>query len=178
MSGLLSALFGVAAMAAVPAVQSGTGAGVEEHTATAVLRDAEGKSVGTASLRETQAGVLLKVEFTVIAPGVHGFHVHEHGRCDAPSFESAGGHLGRSGATHGFLQASRPHEGDLPNIHVPQNRELTVEVIITGVTLRTGDGSLLDADGSALVVHAGPDDYESQPAGDAGSRIACGVIAH
>ena len=157
-------------LSAAAAVRAQDGVSVE-------LRDAGGAVVGEATLRSTPAGVHIDARFTALPAGTHGFHLHESGRCDpADGFESAGGHLAGD-REHGFLVEGGPHPGDMPNIHVPESGELRVEVINARVTLDAeGDGALLDADGSALMIHSGADDYESQPSGDAGSRIACGEI--
>ena len=144
--------------------------------ATAQLNDAQGKTVGRVELVETPHGVLASVTLTGAAPGEHAFHVHETGKCDAPTFESAGGHFNPRKAQHGFLNAKGPHAGDLPNLHVPSSGQLEFEAFLDGVTLKKGANSLEDADGAALVLHAKPDDHRSDPAGEAGDRIACGVV--
>jgi Cu-Zn family superoxide dismutase len=144
--------------------------------ATATLTDARGGGVGEARLQQTPNGVLLMLDLRNATPGVHALHIHEVGKCDAPSFESAGGHFEPAGRAHGFLNPRGPHAGDLPNIHVPDAKRLSVEYLITSVTLDAGPRSLLDANGSALVIHAGKDDYTSDPAGEAGDRLACGPI--
>lgn len=145
-------------------------------TARAALKDARGTSIGDATLRETPNGVLLKVDLRDAPAGARAFHIHENGQCAAPAFETAGGHYAPEGKAHGFLADRGPHAGDLPNIHVPRDGRLSFEVLVKDVTLSPGPRSLLDADGSALVMHATPDDYESQPSGAAGDRLACGVV--
>jgi Cu-Zn family superoxide dismutase len=144
-------------------------------TATAGLADASGQSVGTATLTETPHGVLIRAELNNLPPGEHGLHIHETGQC-TPPFETAGGHFNPAGAQHGLLNEAGPHAGDMPNIHVPDGGAITVEVLNTFVTLSGGATSLMDADGSALMIHAMADDYTTDPAGEAGDRIACGVI--
>lgn len=162
-----------------PGVEATTGSNrAERMTASATLIDAMKRQVGEARLQETPHGVLLELKLTNVTPGPHALHVHEHGTCDAPGFTSAGGHFAPGDQAHGFLNADGPHAGDLPNIHVPSTLELSLEYLIPDVTLRAGPTSLLDADGSALVIHAGPDDYVTEPAGDAGERLACGAIVH
>jgi Cu-Zn family superoxide dismutase len=143
--------------------------------ASAVLKDADGKEIGKASLLTTPGGTLMTLELTAAPPGVHGFHIHTTGKCEPPKFESAGGHFNPDESQHGFLNAEGPHAGDMPNIHVPESGKLTVEVLNTLVTVG-GENALLDEDGAAMVLHADPDDYKSDPAGHAGGRIACGVI--
>jgi superoxide dismutase, Cu-Zn family len=145
-------------------------------TASVTLTDAQGRSVGEARLQGTPHGVLLKLELRNATPGVHAMHIHEVGKCEAPSFDSAGEHFAPSKLRHGFLQSRGPHAGDLPNIDVPTTKQLSVEQLVPDVTLEPGPRSLLDADGSALVIHTGQDDYTTDPAGDSGDRIACGAI--
>jgi Cu-Zn family superoxide dismutase len=110
-----------------------------------------------------------------LPPGTRAFHIHEVGRCEPP-FESAGGHFNPTGKQHGKDNPGGPHAGDLPNLEVPQSGGLKIEVTAKNVSLDGGRDALLDADGAALVVHADPDDYTSDPAGRAGKRLACGVI--
>jgi len=158
-------------MLALPAVAQSA----DEH-ATAALRDATGKDVGEASLTQTRAGTLLKLSIKGIPPGEHALHIHAVGKCDAPSFESAGPHFNPGNAHHG-LMSGVGHAGDMPNLHVPQSGALEVEVINAAITL---DGnkpnSVFRPEGTSVVIHGGKDDYTSDPAGNAGNRIACGVI--
>jgi Cu-Zn family superoxide dismutase len=143
--------------------------------ATAALKGADGANLGSATLTQTPAGVLISAELTGLPAGVHGFHLHETGKCEPP-FESAGGHFNPTGAEHGYV-AGGPHAGDMPNVHVPDAGSLTLEVLNTEISLEDGaQASLFDADGSALLVHMHGDDYRSQPSGEAGDRIACGVV--
>ena len=145
-------------------------------SATAQLKDAKGQSVGQVKMRETAEGVLLQVELKSVEPGVKAFHIHEAGRCDAPTFQTAGPHFNPEKEAHGLLAQSGAHAGDLPNIHVPESGSASVEVLAHGVTLASGERSLLDANGSAVVLHAKADDYASDPAGNAGDRVACGIV--
>jgi Cu-Zn family superoxide dismutase len=144
-------------------------------TAHAELRNDQGKQVGTATLEETPHGVLMTVDLEGLPAGTHAFHIHEIGKCEPP-FKSAGGHFNPTHKQHGIRNPAGMHAGDLPNIYVPESGKLKFDVFATAVTLGKGENSLLDADGSSLVIHAGPDDYKSDPAGDAGARLACGVI--
>lgn len=140
--------------------------------ASAALTDGAGNEVGTVELTEMQSGTLVVAKLTGLPEGAHAFHVHTTGQCEPP-FTSAGGHYNPAGAKHGFSGEGGPHAGDMPNIHVPASGALTIEVFNANLAV---DDSLLDGDGAAIVIHEGPDDYESDPAGDAGPRIACGVI--
>jgi Cu-Zn family superoxide dismutase len=141
----------------------------------AVLKDAAGKDVGTASFSATPSGTLIDLSLTAVPPGVHAVHIHAVGTCEPPDFKSAGPHFNPDQTKHGLINSEGPHAGDLPNIHVPAGGKLEVEVLDPLVSIGQ-EAALLDADGSALVIHAGPDDYKTDPAGNSGDRIACGVI--
>lgn len=146
-------------------------------TASGVFIDADGNEIGVAALTQTPNGVLIRAEARGVPRGEHGFHIHEIGRCDPGSgFDSAGGHYAGN-MKHGFKVAGGPHPGDMPNVHVQADGVMMVEVVNARVSLRGAEHPLLDKDGSALVVHSGPDDYETQPSGAAGDRIACAVIS-
>jgi Cu-Zn family superoxide dismutase len=137
-----------------------------------------GKKLGMVMLEETPAGVLVTADLKGLPPGDHAFHFHQKGLCDtATKFDSAGGHFAGGDHQHGYLSPKGPHGGDMPNQHVGADGVLRTQILNTGVTLSPGSKSLFDADGSALVIHAGLDDYTSQPAGNAGGRIACAVIS-
>jgi Cu-Zn family superoxide dismutase len=144
--------------------------------ASVVLKDKDGKEVGKAELIDTPNGVLIRLDLTGVPAGDQAFHVHEKGQCEPPDFKSAGAHFNPDGTKHGIMNPEGPHAGDMPNLHVPEGGKLDVEILNTLVTLN-GERALLDDDGSALVIHSGPDDYSSDPAGHAGDRIACGVVA-
>jgi Cu-Zn family superoxide dismutase len=144
-------------------------------TASAVLKDASGKEVGKATLTVNPSGVLVSLDLTAVPPGEHAFHIHAVGKCEPPDFKSAGPHFNPDQTKHGYLSPEGPHAGDMPNLHVPADGKLQVEILVPNVSL-SGEALLLDADGSALVVHAGADDYKTDPAGSSGDRIACGVI--
>ena len=146
------------------------------QTAKADLKSAEGKDVGSVTLTQTPHGVLLNLAVKGVPAGEHAFHVHAVGKCEAP-FNTAGGHFNPENKKHGHEAADGPHAGDMPNLHVPQSGELTVEVVNAAITLDKGKpNSVFKPDGTAIVIHAGKDDYKSDPAGNAGGRIACGVI--
>jgi Cu-Zn family superoxide dismutase len=144
--------------------------------ARAVIADGTGKTVGEAAFWETTRGVLVRLDLRDVPAGPHGLHIHTVGKCEGPAFQTAGGHFETSGHEHGFLNPKGAHLGDLPNITVPASKQLSVEDLLSGATLQAGANSLLDADGSAIIVHAGKDDYTTNPAGNAGDRFACGAI--
>lgn len=145
--------------------------------ATATLLDAQGSAVANAVLTEVDDGVRIDVSASGLPPGTHGFHVHETGQCDAPDFTSAGGHFNPTSRSHGLQSAGGHHVGDLPNLVVSADGTAQAEVVAHGATLRgSGDRSLLAGNGTALVIHAGADDMRSDPSGNSGPRIACGVI--
>lgn len=145
--------------------------------AVAVFVDPQGQEIGKAVLTQTAGGVLIELDVMGVPAGEHGIHIHETGACNAADgFKSAGGHFEPGEHQHGYRAASGPHAGDMPNQFVGTDGKLRAHVLNPSVTLADGPASLWDADGSALVVHAGPDDYTSQPAGNAGDRIACAVI--
>lgn len=146
------------------------------QTAKAGLKNVTGGDVGTAEMTQTPAGVLIKLTVKGLPPGDHAFHVHAVGKCEPP-FDSAGGHFNPTGKKHGLMAADGPHAGDMPNLHIPASGELVVEVLNANLTLEKGKpNSVFDTDGSALIIHAGVDDYKTDPTGNAGGRIGCGVI--
>lgn len=147
-----------------------------EKIGDARLSFANGVPAGTAQLLSDGQTVSLALAATGLEPGTHGFHLHTTGKCSAPDFKSAGGHLNPGGKQHGSLNPDGKHLGDLPNLVVGASRSAGTEIDIGLDTPELRD-TLFDADGTAIVIHAGPDDYQSDPAGDAGSRIACGVLS-
>ena len=145
------------------------------HKALALLRTSEGNYAGIVIIDEPVKGqgVIVDTLIMNLPVGPHALHIHETGECEAPDFESAGGHFAPDGKKHGIRNPDGMHAGDLPNIHIPVSRELRVENFNPRLSL---DDRLFDEDGAAVVIHANSDDYISEPAGDAGPRIACGVI--
>lgn len=138
----------------------------------AELQSPQGESMGTVNFTDTPNGMLVEARLQNVPEGVHGFHIHETGACE-PDFQAAGGHLVGDSEAHGLKMDGGPHDGDLPNIHVPSTGELNVEFFARSLSME----ELMDDDGSAVMIHAGADDYESQPSGDAGDRIGCGVVS-
>jgi Cu-Zn family superoxide dismutase len=147
------------------------------ETARAVLRNAAGAEVGTAMLMQDGNGVRIEYRLTSLEAGERAFHLHEAGSCEAPTFESAGGHFNPTGRSHGLEHPQGPHAGDMPNLEVGDDGAVEGSVTNDRVTLLANQpNSVFDSDGTALVVHAGADDQQSQPSGNAGDRVACGVI--
>lgn len=136
------------------------------------LVNSAGQSIGTVRAWQTAGGVSFHISASGLPHGIHGIHVHSVGRCDPPDFASAGGHWNPAGKKHGLNSPAGPHAGDLPNVNVAANGVLSATVTLPGASM----SSLLDADGSALMLHAGPDDYMTDPSGNSGARIACAVI--
>lgn len=143
-------------------------------TAKATLQDAKGQPVGDVTLEQAPNGVIIKGTLSNLPAGEHAIHLHEAGKCEAPEFKTAGGHFNPHKKAHGMLNPQGKHEGDLPNLTVGQDGKVQFEFFANqGLTLK----SLRDTDGAAVVVHAKADDYKTDPAGDAGGRIACGVVS-
>ena len=142
---------------------------------TVELKDQKGKVVGTVLLLDTPHGLLVRGALMGLPPGTHAIHFHETGKCESP-FKSSGGHYNPGKKNHGVLDPGGLHAGDLPNLVIPKNGKLEFELFAANLTLADGPNTVLDADGTALVIHVKADDYKSQPAGDAGDRIACGAI--
>lgn len=138
--------------------------------ARAELKDAQGKVVGTATLSEVAGGVKVALKASGLKPGDHGLHIHAVGKCEPPAFTSAGGHYNPGNKKHGQKNPAGAHAGDLPNLKVGADGASALEVTAAGVMLK-------DAVGLALVIHADPDDEKTDPTGNSGARVACGVIA-
>lgn len=146
---------------------------------TVTLKDAAGKTVGTAKLSDASGGgVKIAANLMGLPPGVHAFHIHAAAKCEAPGFTSAGGHFNPDAKHHGINNAMspKPHDGDMPNFTVKPNGTAKFTITNTGVTLGAGANSVFTGGGTALMIHAKADDLMSDPSGNAGDRIACGVI--
>lgn len=143
-----------------------------KYRAQADLYRADGTRGGTAVAEEVDGDIRLIVEVTGVSKGPHGTHIHTTGKCEAPAFTSAGGHWNPTGHQHGRENPAGAHAGDLPNISVDEDGRGRTIFTVKATTL----ANMLDEDGAALVVHAGPDDYKTDPAGDSGGRILCGVF--
>lgn len=172
-TGKLTAIFTAIVTSGCAAAGSGAGG---EATATVSLRDADGRTVATATLVQDGGEVEINLQATALPPGAHGVHLHETGTCTAPDFSSAGGHFSPASRQHGFENPNGPHAGDLPNIQVGADGRGRFLLENERVTLTAGPASLFDSDGTALVIHAADDDYRTDPSGNSGARIACGVV--
>ncbi|HWT12586.1 MAG TPA: superoxide dismutase family protein [Allosphingosinicella sp.] len=172
----LGATAALASLAACQPIQdpysAGEGAPPTPATITAELRDAAGQIVGTASATQDGSTVMVRIEGTALPPGYHGTHIHTTGTCTPPDFESAGPHWNPTRVEHGSLNRAGKHKGDLPNLQIRPNGRGVLQYEIPGARLAAID----DADGAALVVHAQPDDHRTDPSGNSGARIACGVF--
>lgn len=192
--GFAALLATTAALLSHEATAQAAGDGAKAHAA---IKDAQGKSVGEATLTQMAHGVVIVAELSGLPPGQHGMHIHAVGKCEPPAFTSAGGHFNPTGHKHGYNAAAGPHIGDLTNVIVAGDGKATVDVFVPDLSL--GDSqvasgtsapdkaaaaasaspaahNVFDQGGAALVIHAKADDYATDPAGNSGDRIACGVI--
>ena len=194
-AGFAAMLATTAALFPHHAAAQAAGDGAKAHAA---IKDAQGQTVGDATLTQMAHGVVIVAELSGLPPGPHGMHIHAVAKCEPPAFTSAGGHFNPTGHKHGYNAEGGPHMGDLPNVIVASDGKATVDVWVADLSL--GDGSvasgtstpdrpaggaptassaahnLFDQGGAALVIHAKADDYAADPAGNSGDRIACGVI--
>lgn len=136
-----------------------------------------GDALGKAVVSQSSDGARVQLTVTGLPAGTYAVHLHAIGRCDTPAFTSAGGHFNPAMKQHGTLNPAGAHAGDLPNMTVTDDRRGSLDAMVAGLRLTGGDASLVDADGATIMVHASPDDYKTDPTGNAGARIACGVLA-
>lgn len=158
--------------AADPADAPVTNGAAPAAAATATLTAADGAARGSATLAEAGGGLTIQVSAEGLPAGEHGWHIHTVGRCDPPKFESAGAHWNPGGKQHGRDNPQGAHSGDMPNLTAGADGRATANFTVPNETL----AALLDTDGAALLIHAKPDDYKTDPSGNSGDRIACGVI--
>jgi len=136
------------------------------------LINAAGQTIGSVRAWQTAGGVSFRIDAAGLPHGVHGIHVHPIGRCDPPDFSTAGTHWNPLGRKHGLNNPLGPHAGDMPNVTVAANGVLGETVVLPNATM----GQLLDADGASVMIHAGADDYVTDPSGNSGAKIACAVL--
>ena len=144
--------------------------------ASAIVKDASGRELGTLTLADGSGGITVSGTLRGMAPGDHGIHIHTTGACEAPGFTTAGGHWNPMSKMHGTQNPAGPHYGDMMNITVGADSSASVQLTTTGGSLHGAD-MLMDADGAAVVVHATADDYKTDPSGNSGDRVACGVVS-
>ena len=137
-----------------------------------------GQVMGDARVSQEPEGTRVIVDMKGLPAGTYAVHLHSTGKCEGPEFTSAGGHFNPAMKQHGMMNPAGSHAGDLPNIVVADDRRGRLDAVKAGLRMADGDTPLIDIDGAAVVVHAAPDDYKTDPAGNAGTRIACGVLAH
>ncbi len=161
-------------MAASNDMMSGNAVGTMQN---ASFTGADGSAMGNVALSEGAGGVTMMVSATGLPAGTHGIHLHEKGLCDGPKFESAGAHWNPGMKKHGRDNPQGAHLGDLANLEVGANGAASVNISVMGAMMMSGANMLADTDGTALVIHAKPDDYKTDPSGESGDRIACAVVA-
>jgi len=165
----------LALLQAIDAAQAPPPPAPEPEVLIVDVNGVDGHVAARAMLWQDVGGIEVRVQAAGLAPGHYGVHLHAAGRCEGPGFESAGPHWNPTGRVHGKLNPGGHHLGDLDNLDVDESGAGRLEFTITGA-LTTGADGLLDADGAAVVIHAGPDDYRTDPSGNSGARIACGVL--
>lgn len=146
-------------------------------SATTQLLGPSGELRGTATLTQMVSATQVRARVEGLRPGTYAIHIHSVGRCEGPKFTSAGDHFNPTMTKHGKDNPLGPHLGDLPNVIVGTSGSGTVDYTVVGLLLIGGTAPLLDADGAAIIVNAGPDDYKTDPSGNSGDRLACGSLA-
>ncbi len=167
-------------VACTPANQTSMGrigAGPPAYILNADILAANGARLGSATLSQEAEGTRVEASISGLSAGEYAIHLHAIGICEGPAFASAGGHFNPAMKAHGSMNPAGEHQGDLPNIVVGADGRGSISAVRPGLKLVGGDAPLLDADNAAIVLHAAPDDYRTDPAGNAGARIGCGVLA-
>lgn len=149
---------------------------VSGNVARAQLVGADQAEYGEVIVAQGDNGLLVNIKAQGMSPGPHGVHIHETGKCEGPDFKSAGGHWNPAGKQHGFDNPQGAHAGDFFNLDIGADGTGSLEAMISGGKLSDGEIALLDEDGAAVIVHEGPDDLKTDPSGDSGGRLACGVF--